>query len=88
MLIQQEEPPVPAVDMTQDEWQRILTMLSRQPWLEANPLLMKITQQLAPQPTAAPSDWDQMSKQQTNSGTPEVPMESAKHDPPRRGHRP
>ena len=72
---------MPAVELTQDEWSKILGIISTKcTWVEANPLLMKITQALQQPPASA-------NKQQTNSGSEETPVESAQHDPPRRADR-
>jgi hypothetical protein len=35
-----------AVDLTEQEWGQVLNLLSEAPWKVANPLLMKIGQQL------------------------------------------
>ena len=76
---------MPAVELTQDEWSKILGIISTKcTWVEANPLLMKITAQLNPQ---AQPNGDPNNKQQTNSGSAEMPMESAKHEPARRANR-
>ena len=45
------------VELNEQEWQQILQLLSEAPWRLANPLLMKIGEQLRSQST----------KQQTNS---------------------
>jgi hypothetical protein len=37
-----------------DEWQRVLAVLSQAPWATANPLIMKIGEQLRMQEPAAP----------------------------------
>ena len=37
------------VNLDEREWQQVLSILSQQPWHIANPLLMKIGQQLQPQ---------------------------------------
>jgi hypothetical protein len=54
------------VELSDQEWQQILQMLSEAPWRLANPLLMKIGEQLRAQALAQPV------QQQTNS--PEVPV--------------
>ena len=78
---------MPLVDLTTEEWSRVLQVISTKcTWVEANALLMRITAQLNP-PAATPLPEFDPSKQQTNSGMREVPVESAQHDPPRRGHR-
>lgn len=46
-----------AVELKDEEWQQVLGMISMAPWRDANPLLMKIGEQLRLQ----------ASKQQTNS---------------------
>jgi hypothetical protein len=53
---------MPAVQLDDEEWQRVLTIIAGAPWNVANPLLMKIGEQLRHQ-------------QVTNSG--EVPVKSA-----------
>jgi hypothetical protein len=50
------------VQLEDEEWQRVLTIIAGAPWNVANPLLMKIGEQLRHQ-------------QATNSG--EVPVKSA-----------
>jgi hypothetical protein len=50
------------VSLDDEEWQRVLTIIASAPWNVANPLLMKIGEQLRHQ-------------QVTNSG--EVPVKSA-----------
>lgn len=46
------------VDLSHDEWQQVMTLLSDGPWRVANPLLMKIGAQLQAQA---------IKQQQTNS---------------------
>jgi hypothetical protein len=53
---------MPTVHLDDEEWQRVLTIIAGAPWNIANPLLMKIGEQLRHQ-------------QVTNSG--EVPVKSA-----------
>jgi hypothetical protein len=38
---------MPSVDLTDEEWQKIMAILSGAPWNVANPLLMKIGGQLS-----------------------------------------
>ena len=45
-----------AVQLDLEEWQRVLAVLAQAPWSTANPLIMKIGEQLrasAPKPDAA-----------------------------------
>jgi hypothetical protein len=35
-----------SVELTEQEWQQVINMIATQPWSQANPLLMKIGQQL------------------------------------------
>jgi len=47
------------VDLTDQEWQQVLTLISEAPWKVANPLLMRMGQQLQMQqkgPDDAASD--------------------------------
>ena len=37
---------MPVVDLDETEWQNVLAILATAPWNQANPLLMKIGQQL------------------------------------------
>lgn len=53
-----------AVSLDNEEWQKVLGILAQAPWNIANPLLMKIGEQLRKQ---------SMPQQQTNSG--ETPMD-------------
>jgi hypothetical protein len=53
---------MPTVQLDDEEWQRVLAIIATAPWNVANPLLMKIGEQLRRQ-------------QSTNSG--EVPVKSA-----------
>jgi hypothetical protein len=44
---------MPTVQLEDEEWQRLLAMLATQPWAHANPIIMKIGEQLraqAPRP--------------------------------------
>lgn len=41
------------VELTEQEWQQVIAMIAMAPWREANPLLMKIGQQLQ---TGAPPE--------------------------------
>jgi hypothetical protein len=40
------------VELTEDEWQRVLAVLAQAPWSTANPLIMKIGEQLRGQKLA------------------------------------
>lgn len=40
---------MPNVDLDPQEWQQVMAMISSAPWRDANPLLMKIGQQLQAQ---------------------------------------
>lgn len=40
---------MPLVDLTATEWQQVMAMISSAPWRDANPLLMKIGEQLQQQ---------------------------------------
>jgi hypothetical protein len=42
------------VDLDHHEWQQVLGLISEGPWRVANPLLMKIGEQLRLQPTPPP----------------------------------
>jgi hypothetical protein len=42
---------MPVVDLDANEWQHVMAMISSAPWRDANPLLMKIGQQLQQQHT-------------------------------------
>jgi hypothetical protein len=53
---------MPTVQLDDEEWQRVLSIIASAPWHTANPLLMKIGEQLRHQ-------------QSSNSG--EVPVKSA-----------
>jgi hypothetical protein len=53
---------MPTVQLDDEEWQRVLSIIATAPWNVANPLLMRIGEQLRHQ-------------QVTNSG--EVPVKSA-----------
>jgi hypothetical protein len=59
------------VRLDDEEWQRVLTIIAGAPWNVANPLLMKIGDQLRHQ-------------QVTNSG--EVPVKSAQVEPDKATH--
>ena len=59
---------MPAVNLTDQEWQQVLTLISEAPWRIANPLLMRIGNQLRP------------TNNQTNNRMPETPVESAQHE--------
>lgn len=37
---------MPTVELEQEEWQKVMAVLSQAPWNVANPLLMKIGDQL------------------------------------------
>lgn len=41
------------VALTGDEWQRVLAILAQAPWVTANPLIMKIGEQLRGQEPSA-----------------------------------
>ena len=58
-----------SVDLTDQEWQQVMAILSTASWRDANPLLMKIGQQLSgppnrPIPTGQPIRTD--GKEQTH----------------------
>jgi hypothetical protein len=40
---------MPVVEMEQEEWQAVLNIIANAPWRDANPLLMKIGDQLRAQ---------------------------------------
>jgi hypothetical protein len=40
---------MPTVELDPTEWQQVMAMISAAPWRDANPLLMKIGQQLQQQ---------------------------------------
>lgn len=40
---------MPVVELDAPEWQQVMAMISTAPWRDANPLLMKIGQQLQQQ---------------------------------------
>lgn len=42
---------MPSVELTDQEWQQVINMIATQPWTQANPVLMKIGQQLQQQAT-------------------------------------
>lgn len=42
------------VDLTEQEWQQVLGILSTAPWRDANPLLMKIGEQMRAQARTGP----------------------------------
>jgi hypothetical protein len=42
---------MPSVELTDQEWQQVMGILSTAPWRDANPLLMKIGAQLQQQTT-------------------------------------
>ena len=44
------------VDLTEAEWNAVLSMIAMGPWREANPLLMKIGEQLRAQQPRVPSN--------------------------------
>ena len=44
---------MPAVDLTDNEWQMVIAIVATAPWRDANPLIMKIGQQLHAQQEAA-----------------------------------
>lgn len=44
------------VSLSEQEWQQILTLLAQHPWNVANPLLMKVGEQLRTQAEALPSE--------------------------------
>jgi hypothetical protein len=44
---------VMTVELTESEWNQVMGILSQAPWNLANPLLMRIGQQLQPQKAAA-----------------------------------
>lgn len=56
-----------AVTLDANEWGQVMAILSTAPWRDANPLLMKIGEQLRLQ-------------QQPNPPTPPVPQEQSKRD--------
>jgi hypothetical protein len=43
------------VELEDQEWQQVLAIIATAPWRDANPLLMKIGNQLRQQTTAAPA---------------------------------
>jgi hypothetical protein len=46
---------MPTVELSDQEWQQVINMIAMQPWTQANPLLMRIGQQLqARQPPQPP----------------------------------
>ena len=73
---------MPAVNLTDQEWQQVLTLISEAPWRIANPLLMKIGNQLreqqTPQAHQGPNQLNR--KQTTNNRMPETPVESAQDE--------
>jgi hypothetical protein len=40
---------MPVIEMTEQEWNQVMAILSSAPWRDANPLLIKIGSQLQPQ---------------------------------------
>jgi hypothetical protein len=62
---------MPTVRLDDEEWQRVMAIIAGAPWNVANPLLMKIGEQLRHQ-------------QVTNSG--EVPVKSAQLEPDKATH--
>jgi hypothetical protein len=46
---------MPIVDMEDQEWQQVMAIIATAPWRDANPLLMKIGNQLRQQTPAAPT---------------------------------
>jgi hypothetical protein len=56
---------MPTVDLSIEEWQQMMALISEGPWRVANPLLMKLTAQLQ----------HQSSKQQTTNSE-DMPMNS------------
>lgn len=42
---------MPSVELTEQEWQQLMALLAEAPWRVANPLLMRIGQQLNAQTT-------------------------------------
>lgn len=42
---------MPAVELNDDEWQKVLNMIACAPWKDANPLLLRIGDQLRAQQT-------------------------------------
>jgi hypothetical protein len=51
---------MPSVELSDQEWQQVINIIAMQPWTQANPLLMKIGQQLqnAQQTGGAPRQAD------------------------------
>jgi hypothetical protein len=64
---------MPTVQLDDEEWQRVLSIIATAPWNVANPLLMKIGEQLRQQQQHN-SDFKPVMPP-TNSG--EVPVKSA-----------
>ena len=44
---------MPSVELTEHEWQQVLSLISEAPWRVANPFLLKIGEQLRTQMGAA-----------------------------------
>lgn len=44
------------VELDYEEWQRVMAMMALAPWAQANPLLMKIGEQLRQQGSKLPGD--------------------------------
>jgi hypothetical protein len=60
---------MPTIDLTDDELQKVMRIIStKEVWSEANPLLMKISQQLQKQ-------YPQQPGMPTNAGGPQPPQD-------------
>ena len=48
-MVEQESALMATVEMTDQEWQAAVALISQGPWVQANPLLNKIVEQLRQQ---------------------------------------
>jgi len=66
------------VELDYEEWQKVMAILAQAPWNIANPLLMKMGEQLRGQVPKV-STFEFFKKQQTNSG--ETPAAQGENEP-------
>jgi hypothetical protein len=63
---------MPTVDLTDNEWGQLMGILATAPWRDANPLLMKIGDQLRAQHLPPPQPTPVATNKQTNTGSKEI----------------
>lgn len=74
------------VKLDSDEWQRVLAILAQAPWAQANPLIMKIGEQLRRQAGGLPiNQWPGPHIPRDAKGR---PLDSVHADADEKGHEP